>query len=607
MYELFGHTRDSFGERKWLDVLHPDDVPAAESAIRTALEGGGNFDTEFRVIWPDGTVRWIASRGRAVRDPGGATRMLGVNVDISERRRSEQATRDLLERMRLTTTATGIGLWEIDLVDRTVHWDEQLFRLVGRTPADLPDVAAGWPSVLHPDDVALMRREQQRAVREQRALDVEVRVILPDGSLRYLTLRGQLTTDAAGRPVRQYGVAFDVTERKLAESAVRAKETAERASQAKTEFLSRMSHELRTPLNAILGFTQILEIDQTHPLAPVQRDRIQHIQQAGWHLLSLINEILDLSRIESGKTRLSMAIVPLADVIDECLALVATDAARRGIETVAFRRADAPASVWADRVRVKQVLLNLLSNAIKYNREGGSVRVSLGADVDGNALVAVRDTGHGLSALQIDQLFQPFNRLGLESAPIEGTGIGLALSLKLVEQMGGRLEVSSELGVGTEFRVTLPVATPSAERDPEAAPAGDGARAPREDVRGSLLYVEDNPANVTVVEQMLALRPQVKLFSAPDGATARVLAAVCQPDLILLDMRLPDTDGFALFRELRAQPETCEIPCVGVSANALPSDAAHARNAGFVDYWTKPLEAGQFLRGVDALLGGRAR
>jgi PAS domain S-box-containing protein len=607
MYELFGHTRESFASRTWLDMLHPDDVPGAESAMQAALGDGASFDIEFRVVWPDAGVHWIASRGRAERDALGRTvRVLGVNMDITERRRSEQAARDLLERMQLTTKATGIGLWEYNVAARTLHWDEQLYRLVGRTPEDLPDLQHDWNSVLHSDDAARVNREQRRALRDRRALDLEVRVVLPDGSLRYLTLRGQMRFDAHGRPMTQFGVAFDVTEHKFTETALRAKETAERASQAKTEFLSRMSHELRTPLNAILGFTQILEIDQAYPLAPVQRDRVQHIQQAGWHLLSLINEILDLARIEAGKARLSMAIVPLGEVIDECLALVGTDAAKRQIETVVLRQAEAPEAVWADRTRVKQVLLNLLSNAIKYNRENGSVRISVGADADGNALIGVRDTGLGLSAKQIDQLFQPFNRLGLESAQIEGTGIGLALSLKLTEQMGGKLEVSSELGVGTEFRVTLPVATSQIDRSQDVIQPviglGEGARTRREDVRGSLLYVEDNPDNVSVVEQMLALRPQVKLFTAPDGATARVLAAACQPDLILLDMRLPDTDGFTLFRELRAQPETSEIPCAGVSANALPSDAAHARNAGFVEYWTKPLDAGLFLRGIDTLL-----
>jgi PAS domain S-box-containing protein len=601
MYELFGHSREWFTDKHWLDVIHPDDRADAEAALKAALASGDRFEAEFRVVWADASVHWIASRGRIQRDAAGrVVRAIGVNIDISERRRAEQAARDLLDRVRLTTAATGIGLWELDLATQEMHWDEQTYRLAGRTPADLGDLRDSWTQVIHPDDMPMMRAAQKRALKELQPFDLEARIVWPCGEVRYVVLRGQLRLDERGRPVKQFGVVFDVTERKLAESAIRAKETAERANQAKTEFLSRMSHELRTPLNAILGFTQILELDQQHPLAPAQRERVRHIQQAGWHLLALINEILDLSRIESGKANLALAAVPLADVIDECLTLVAPEAVKRGIEIAVQRSADAPTAAWADRTRVKQVLLNLLSNAVKYNRERGSVRIALGADAEGNALIAVRDTGHGLSARQIDQLFQPFNRLGLESAPIQGTGIGLALSLKLIEQMGGKLEVSSELQVGTEFRVTLPAASAGTQA-PEAQ-ARSSADAPRDDVRGGVLYVEDNPENVAIVEQMLALRPQVKLFTAVDGATARVLAAVCQPDLILLDMRLPDTDGLALFRELRAQPETKHIPCVALSANALPADAAHARAAGFADYWTKPLNAAQFLRGIDALL-----
>jgi PAS domain S-box-containing protein len=604
MFELFGRPREWFADKTWLDAIHPDDRAGAEAALRSALAGGDRFESEFRTVWADGSVHWIASRGRIQRDPSGrVTRAIGVNIDITDRRRAEQAARELLERVRLTASATGIGMWELDLATLEMHWDEQTYRLAGRTPAELGDLRTSWTRVIHPDDLPMMRAAQDRALRDLQPFDLETRIVWPNGEVRYVALRGQLQLDERGRPAKQFGVVFDVTERRLAESALRAKETAERANQAKTEFLSRMSHELRTPLNAILGFTQILELDQQHPLAAAQRDRVRHIKEAGWHLLALIDEILDLSRIESGKAKLALAAVPLAEVIDECVTLVAPDAAKRGIDITVQRSADVPAAAWADRTRLKQVLLNLLSNAVKYNRERGSVRVTLGADADGNALIAVRDTGHGLSARQIDQLFQPFNRLGLESAPIQGTGIGLALSLKLIERMGGRLEVSSELQVGTEFRVTLPAARAGAhERHAAPAPA---AGTPRGDVRGGVLYVEDNADNVAIVEQMLALRPQVKLFAAADGATARVLAAVCQPDLILLDMRLPDTDGLTLLRELRAQPETSHIPCVALSASALPEDVAQARQQGFVDYWTKPLDAAQFLRGIDTLLAAR--
>ena len=626
MYALFGHTRESFSELVWTDVLHPDDRASMTLAFARANTTGAPFDVEFRVLLRDGSVRWLASRGRGQLDARGRVlRTVGVNWDITARVASEQAARaaertarELLQRMRFTTRAAGMGLWEVDLASGSIRWDDQMYLLYGRERDQLTDLGRQWIEIVHPEDRQRVMAQGLAAVEGGAPLDLECRIVLPDGAVRHVANRAQFERDAAGRPVRQYGVTWDITESKLAESALRAKETAERASAAKTEFLSRMSHELRTPLNAVLGFTQLLELDAANPLSEVQRGRIEHIKQAGWHLLTLINEVLDLSRIEAGAARIDMQPVPVAAVIDECMHLVAADAQRREIELSVTLQPGAPAALRADRVRLKQVLLNLLSNAVKYNRHGGWVQVTLrAADDRTRGVLAVRDSGRGISASKMDALFQPFNRLGLESAPIEGTGIGLSIALKLVEQMGGTLEASSEPGVGSEFRVTLQAvdedgAAAAADRLASAPAAPDtggvpehGAVRERADVQGSVLCIEDNAANRDLVAQILKLRPNVTLFTASDGASGRVLAAVCQPDLVLLDMRLPDVDGLTLFSQLRAQRETARVRCVALTANALPTEIDNARRAGIDGYLTKPLQADQLLDCIDAAMAAQ--
>jgi hypothetical protein len=476
MYALFGHTRDSFRDSIWLDAVHPDDRAHARSVFERSAASGAPFELEFRVMHPGGEVRWLASRGRGdLDDDGRVARLLGVNWDITDRMRIEQAAlaaertaRDLLERMLLATSATGLGIWESDDGSGELRWDPQMYHLFGRSAGD-GSPRTIWREAVHADDIERVNAQFLDAARCGRKFEAEFRVVLPDGSLRWLAARGMPREGDDGRVM--LGVNWDITERRVAESALRAKETAERASAAKTEFLSRMSHELRTPLNAILGFTQLLELDHRQPLTSEQRERIGHIRQAGWHLLTLINEVLDLSRIEAGAARIELGPVPLAPVLHECLTLVTTDAERRALRIDLQLAPDLAPDVMADRTRLKQIVLNLLSNAVKYNRDGGRIEVVAEPARAGWTRIAVRDTGHGVSAEQMDKLFQPFNRLGLESAPIEGTGIGLTIALKLAEQMGGQLEASSEPGVGSEFRLTLRHAAAAVPAQPAAVSA----------------------------------------------------------------------------------------------------------------------------------------
>jgi signal transduction histidine kinase len=397
-------------------------------------------------------------------------RVVGVNWDITERVQMEQSAlaaertaRDLLDRMLLATSATGLGVWEHVVANGELIWDPQMYQLFGRQPADgVPhDI---WRQAVHPDDLPGVNAAVTESMHSGRRFEAEFRVLLPDGSLRWIAGRGLLRDGASGRSL--LGVNWDITERRLAETALRAKDTAERASAAKSEFLSRMSHELRTPLNAILGFTQLLQLDGRQPLNTEQVERVDHIRQAGWHLLDLINEVLDLSRIEAGAARIDIHPVVVRDVLDECLTLIAADASLRRVRLDLHIRSTAASMVLADRMRLKQVVLNLLSNAVKYNRERGHVDIEVSSAQPGWCTICVRDTGHGISATKMDKLFQPFNRLGLESAKIEGTGIGLTIALRLAEQMGGRLEASSEPG---RWQRVLPDAAFGARRHAAAS------------------------------------------------------------------------------------------------------------------------------------------
>jgi PAS domain S-box-containing protein len=406
-----------------------------------------------------------------------------------------------------------------------------------------------------------------------------------------------------------FAAARDVTERKQFELALQnnnveleaATAAAEKANRAKSEFLSSMSHELRTPLNAILGFAQLLETGMPAP-TPIQKRNIDQILTAGWYLLELINEILDLALIESGRLTLSKEAVSLNEMMLECQNMIEPQAQKRGIG-MTFPRFHAPYFVMADRTRVKQILVNLLFNAVKYNRASGSVSVDYVIGTGNSIRISVRDTGLGLSPEQLAQLFQPFNRLGKENSTEEGTGIGLVVTKRLVELMGGTIGADSEVGVGSVFwfELNLTVApqltTLGAEHAEQARlPAPLGAHL------HTLLYVEDNPANLELVEQLISRRSDLHLLSAADGNMGIEFARTYQPQVILMDINLPGISGIDAMRILRADPTTTHIPIIAVSANAAPGDIAKGLHAGFFRYITKPIKVSQFMEALNEAL-----
>lgn len=376
---------------------------------------------------------------------------------------------------------------------------------------------------------------------------------------------------------------------------------AEKANLAKSDFLSSMSHELRSPLNAILGFAQLMESGSPLP-TPTQKASIDQILKAGWYLLELINEILDLALIESGKLSLSLEPMSLADVMLECQAMIEPQAQKNGIR-MSFPKLEIHYFVKADRTRVKQVLINLLSNAIKYNRAGGSVEVTCGASTAERIRISVQDTGEGLSPEKRAQLFQPFNRLGQEASAEEGTGIGLVVSKRLVELMGGEIGAESTVGVGSVFWIELNLAA-----EPQHAAGTAEPLAPiQAHVRHgaplrTLLYVEDNQANLSLVEQLIARRPDMRLLTAGEGTRGIALARTYQPEVILMDINLPGISGIQALKILRADPATAHIPIVALSANAMPRDIKKGLEAGFFRYLTKPIKVDEFMETLDVAL-----
>jgi PAS domain S-box-containing protein len=444
---------------------------------------------------------------------------------------------------------------------------------------------------------------------EKKVTDYELTARTRDGQKTVVSYNATTFYDRDRRLQGVFAAARDVTERKRFEHALQesnvelknAKSAADKANLAKSDFLSSMSHELRSPLNAILGFAQLMET-AVPPPPPDQSARISQILQAGWHLLNLINEILDLAVIESGKVSLSLEPVALAEVMAECQAMMEPQAQQRGIH-MSFPQFDDPVFVWADRTRFKQIVINLLSNAIKYNQAQGTVAVDCIRLSPERIRLSVRDTGAGLAPEKLAQLFQPFNRLGQEGGGVAGTGIGLVVTKQLVELMEGSLGVESTVGTGSSFWVELrstsaPTLASGAVR-PIAVALPRGPASPR---LRSVLYIEDNPANMELVAQLIARRSDLRLLTAVNGTLGIQLARTARPAVILMDINLPGISGIDAMKILRDDPATSDIPVVALSANAMPRDIELGLEAGFFRYLTKPIKVHEFMDDLDGAL-----
>jgi PAS domain S-box-containing protein len=448
----------------------------------------------------------------------------------------------------------------------------------------------------------------RRVLSENKVTNYELTARARDGKKTDVSYNATTFYDRDRNLQGVFAAARDVTERKrldqiLEENNIEleaAKSVAEKANLAKSDFLSSMSHELRTPLGAILGFAQLMESATPAP-TPTQRRSINQILQGGWYLLELINEILDLALIESGKLSLSLEPISLPDVMRECEAMIEPQSKKRAV-SVSFPNFDLPYFVQADRTRVKQVLINLLSNAVKYNKVNGSVTVTCSMPTAERIRISVEDTGDGISPEKITQLFQPFNRLGQETKDQEGTGIGLVMTKRLIELMGGEIGLESTLGKGSIFWVEMNLTHTPYANTAEIVVAAKTAIAPADNSIYTLLYVEDNPANLMLVEDLIERRPDIRLISAGDGISGVDLARTALPDVILMDINLPGISGVNALKLLARDPLTAHIPIIALSANAIPTDIAKGLEAGFFRYLTKPIKVVEFMDTLDMVL-----
>jgi PAS domain S-box-containing protein len=592
--------------RFWQDIIHPDDREVVLLRLRAALQGTtAQVEQEYRCLAKDGRYRWFLSMMRIeYHEQSRPAAILCHTLDITDRKRAQEEMRraeSFLDSL-FENIPNPISVKDAREL-RYVRLNRAFEDLVGHARSEM--LGKTQQEFLPAEEAELLSAKEREVIDGRTLVDTsEALVHTATRGVRIMHSRTLPIVDEKGVPQYVLSIGEDITDRKASEQALAAaKLEVERASHAKSEFLSRMSHDLRTPLNAILGFAQLLELDSPGERA---KESIAHILRGGEHLLALINEVLDIARIEAGHLSLSPEPVHALEIVELAMEMVRPLAGQRSISLAVEKRAGEGVVVFADRHRLNQILLNLMSNAVKYNSAGGRVTVGF-EKVGARMRISVTDTGAGIPPEKLALLFQPFERLGADQTAVEGTGLGLALSRGLAEAMGGALGVASEVDQGSTFWVELAL-TDAPERPVEVSVSGPpAASSTPPDTTGVVLYIEDNRSNVRLMERVLERRPGVRLLHAPTGEDGMSMAQAQRPDLILLDLHLPDISGEEVLQHLWQDPELRKIPVAVLSADATPAQVRRLQASGALAYLTKPLDISRVIRLVDDALNRTGR
>lgn len=593
--DIIGYTEDECRKLTYWE-LTPEEYATEEAKQLENLTSTGRYGPyEKTYLHKDGHRVPVLLNGTLVTDRDGNVRIWSIVQDISKRKKDEEALK--IFRRIFDSTAQGIGVTDAegniiytnkahDIIHDCVY--EEIYGKHFRQ--FFSEETLSWA----PD--AIMEQ-----ISQGNSWSGLLPVLRPDGTEVITSANVGFIANDNGAPEYMFNIMSDYSEEQKRQYQLReAKEIAENANRAKSEFLSSMSHELRTPMNAILGFGQLLQLDDDLP--EDHRDNVQEIISAGKHLLELINQVLDLAKVESGQIELSLEPVSICHVIDECISLIAPLALKHNIEIIPSCLEGI--AVRADRTRLKQAVINLLSNAIKYNRDGGKVSI-YAEHANDRIRILVKDTGIGISENKVNQLFKPFNRLDAEGSNIEGTGIGLSITYQILELMGGSIGVETEHGIGSTFWIELPLEENRSSELAESITDADNQDYANSADTVTILYIEDNPANLKLVAQILGRRQNIKLLTAHSPLVGLELALSRQPDLILLDINMPEMNGYQVLDIIRSNSTFKNVPVIAVTANAMDKDIKRGEQAGFDAYVTKPIDVVSFLSVIDGFLVDR--